>query len=87
MVAECTENGTGVYQHIPGIDYQRPLAADPGNFLEKLVLAHDTNRLNKALRKQVMSSALLSSGQELMFTAFICLGIYAAMEIFAAPPR
>jgi len=34
------------------------------------------------LRKQVLSGALLDSGQELMFTGFICLGIYLSLEQF-----
>jgi ATP-binding cassette subfamily C protein len=61
----------------------KPLKAMAREHLADQVLAHDTNRLNKALRRQVISGALLSSGQELMFTAFICLGVYAATEIFA----
>ncbi|NQX88764.1 MAG: ABC transporter ATP-binding protein [Halioglobus sp.] len=61
----------------------KPLKAMAREHLADQVLAHDTRRLNKALRKQVMSGALLSSGQELMFAAFICLGIYAAVEQFS----
>jgi len=61
----------------------KPLKAMAREHLADQVLAHDTNRLNKALRRQVMSSALLNSGQELMFTGFICLGVYVAMEKFS----
>lgn len=61
----------------------KPLKAMAREHLADQVLAHDTQRLNKALRKQVMSGALLSSGQELMFTAFICLGVYAAVVQFS----
>ncbi len=61
----------------------KPLKSMAREHLADQVLAHDTQRLNKALRKQVMSGALLSSGQELMFTAFICLGIYLAVDQFS----
>jgi ATP-binding cassette subfamily C protein len=57
----------------------KPLKAMSREHLADQVLAHDANRLNKALRRQVLSGALLDSGQELMFTGFICLGIYAAI--------
>jgi ATP-binding cassette subfamily C protein len=60
----------------------KPLKAMAREHLADQVLAHDTNRLNKALRKQVLSGAVLDSGQELMFTGFICLGIYIAMVRF-----
>ncbi|MCB1689050.1 MAG: ABC transporter ATP-binding protein [Halioglobus sp.] len=60
----------------------KPLKAMSREYLADQVLAHDTNLLNKSQRKQVLSAALLNSGQELMFTAFICLGIYVAMEKF-----
>ena len=60
----------------------KPLKAMAREHLADQVLAHDTNRLNKALRKQVLSGAVLDSGQELMFTGFICLGVYIAMERF-----
>jgi ATP-binding cassette, subfamily C, bacterial len=61
----------------------KPLKAMAREHLADKVLAHDTNRLNKALRRQVLSLALLDSAQELMFTGFICLGVYVAMEQFA----
>jgi ATP-binding cassette, subfamily C, bacterial len=60
----------------------KPLKAMAREYLADQVLAHDTNLLNKSQRRQVLSSALLDSGQELMFTAFICLGIYVAMAKF-----
>jgi ATP-binding cassette subfamily C protein len=46
------------------------------------VLAHDTNQLNRALRRQVLYAAVLDSAQELMFTGFICLGIWVAIVKF-----
>lgn len=57
----------------------KPLKAMSREHLADQVLAHDTNQLNKAQRKQVLSGALLDSAQELMFTGFICLGVYAAL--------
>ncbi len=61
----------------------KPLKAMGRENLADQVLAHDTNQLNKSQRRQVLSSALLNSAQELMFTAFICLGIYVAIELFS----
>lgn len=61
----------------------KPLKAMAREHLADQVLAYDTNRLNKALRRQVLSGAVLDSAQELMFTGFICLGIYVAIEKFA----
>lgn len=58
----------------------KPLKAMSREYLADQVLAHDTNLLNKSQRKQVLSAAILNSGQELMFTGFICLGIFVAME-------
>lgn len=60
----------------------KPLKAMSREYLADQVLAHDTNLLNQSQRRQVLSAAILNSGQELMFTAFICLGIYVAMEKF-----
>ena len=57
----------------------KPLKAMSREHLADQVLAHDANQLNKALRRQVLSGALLDSAQELMFTGFICLGVYAAI--------
>ena len=57
----------------------KPLKAMSREHLADKVLAHDTNQLNKAQRRQVLSGALLDSAQELMFTGFICLGVYAAI--------
>lgn len=46
------------------------------------VLASDTGKLNKALRRQVIAAAGLDAGQELMFAGFICLGIYVALGVY-----
>jgi ATP-binding cassette subfamily C protein len=61
----------------------KPLKAMAREHLADQVLAHDTGLLNKSLRRQVLSAAVLDSGQELMFAGFICLGIYVSLEIFA----
>ena len=60
----------------------KPLKAMAREHLADTVLAHETRRLNKALRRQVLASALLDSAQELMFALFICLGIYVALETY-----
>jgi len=60
----------------------KPLKAMSREHLADQVLAHDTNRLNKALRRQILAGAVLDSAQELMFTIFICLGIFVALESY-----
>jgi ATP-binding cassette subfamily C protein len=60
----------------------KPLKAMAREDSADQVLAHDTRLLNKAQRRLVLSGALLDSSQELMFTAFICLGVYVAMEMY-----
>ena len=62
----------------------KPLKAMAREHLADTVLAHETTRLNKALRRQVLSAAVLDSAQELMFTVFICLGVYVAIAMFSA---
>jgi len=61
----------------------KPLKAMAREHLADMVLAHETNQLNKALRRQVLSAAILDSAQELMFTVFICIGMYMALEVFS----
>jgi len=60
----------------------KPLKAMAREHLADTVLAGETRRLKKALRKQVLSAAVLDSAQELMFASFICLGIYVAIVTF-----
>jgi ATP-binding cassette subfamily C protein len=60
----------------------KPLKAMAREHLADKVLANETRRLNKALRVQVLSAAVLDSAQELMFAIFICLGIYVALAIY-----
>jgi ATP-binding cassette subfamily C protein len=61
----------------------KPLKAMAREHLADMVLASETWRLNKALRLQVLSQAMLSSAQELMFAIFICLGIYLSLEVYS----
>tara|TARA_R110001599_G_scaffold353884_2_gene602372 strand:+ start:57977 stop:59722 length:1746 start_codon:yes stop_codon:yes gene_type:complete len=61
----------------------KPLKAMAREHLADQVLAHDTNKLNKALRRQVLYAAILDSAQELMFAGFICLGVWVAIEKFS----
>ncbi|MEP6388689.1 MAG: ABC transporter ATP-binding protein [Halioglobus sp.] len=61
----------------------KPIKAMAREHLADKVLERDTLRLNRSLRRQVMSAAVLDSAHELMFTVFICLGIYVALDIFA----
>jgi ATP-binding cassette subfamily C protein len=61
----------------------KPLKAMAREHLADKVLARVTWRLNKALRLQVLSAAVLSSAQELMFTVFICMGIWVALDVYA----
>ncbi|MEM8561559.1 MAG: ABC transporter ATP-binding protein [Pseudomonadota bacterium] len=61
----------------------KPVKAMAREHLADQVLALDTNRLNKALRRQVIYAAILDSAQELMFASFICLGVWVAVEKFS----
>ena len=61
----------------------KPLKAMAREHLADQVLAHDTNQLNKALRRQVLYAAILDSAQELMFAGFICLGVWVAIKKFS----
>lgn len=76
LMASLMANLTDTLQSV------KPLKAMSREHLADQVLAHDTNQLNKALRRQVRYSAILDSAQELMFTGFICLGIWMAIEQF-----
>jgi ATP-binding cassette subfamily C protein len=60
----------------------KPLKAMSREHLADKVLAHDTNQLNRSLRRQVLYAAVLDSAQELMFTGFICLGVWVAIVKF-----
>jgi ATP-binding cassette subfamily C protein len=60
----------------------KPLKAMAREELADTVLQLETNRLNKALRKQVFSKEALGALQEPMITAFLAMGLYAAMILF-----
>ncbi len=60
----------------------KPLKAMAREHLADQVLAGETVRLNRALQRQVFSAALLNSVQDLLFAAFIALGIYLALVVF-----
>lgn len=57
----------------------KPLKAMAREHLADSVLEMETSRLNKSLRRQVFSKALLGSAQDVMFTVFIALGMYVAL--------
>lgn len=61
----------------------KPLKAMAREHLADNVLAGETTRLNLALRRQVLSGALLDSLQELMFATLIALGIYLALQVLS----
>ncbi|WP_297774673.1 ABC transporter ATP-binding protein [uncultured Roseovarius sp.] len=61
----------------------KPLKAMARENLADQLLHHETNRLNKALRRQVLASAGLNSGQDLMFIIVIAFGIYLALGILS----
>ncbi len=60
----------------------KPLKAMAREHLADTVLAGETYRLNRALERQVFSSALLNSVQDLLFALFIALGMYIALVTF-----
>jgi len=64
----------------------KPLRAMARVHLADTALARDTTRINKSIRRRVLSGAVLISAQELMFAIFIALGMYAALAIFGMEP-
>jgi len=57
----------------------KPLKAMAREHLVDSVLVMKTSKLNKALRKQVFSTAVLKATQEEMFTIVIALGMFVAL--------
>lgn len=49
------------------------------------LLSVTTGKLNRALRKQVFSSAMLSSAQDQMFTMFLAGGMFIALAVLDMP--
>ncbi len=60
----------------------KPLKAMAKEYLASTALAATTQRLNKALRKKVMSKALLNSTQDEMFALLIVAGVFVALIYF-----
>ena len=63
----------------------KPLKAMAREHLADTVLAMKTSKLNKTLRKQVFSTAVLKASQEEMFTIVIALGMFVALVKFEMP--
>ncbi len=63
----------------------KPLKAMANEHLADNVLADTTSKLNKALKKQVFSSAVLNAAQEEMFAIVIALGMYVALVNYGMP--
>lgn len=63
----------------------KPLKAMAREHLANTVLADTTSKLNRALRKQVFSSAVLNSTQEVMSTIVIAGGMFVALVKFNMP--
>lgn len=61
----------------------KPLKAMAREALTDELLRKETNRLNKALRRQVLAGAALDSGQDLMFVALIAFGVYMALGVLS----
>ncbi|MGI9284095.1 MAG: ABC transporter ATP-binding protein [Pseudomonadales bacterium] len=63
----------------------KPLKAMAREHLADRVLAMETSRLNRALQRQVFSSAMLNAAQEEMFAIIIAVGIFVALVQFEMP--
>ena len=63
----------------------KPLKAMAREHLADSVLAMKTSKLNKALRRQVFSTAVLKAAQEEMFAIVIALGMFVALVKLEMP--
>jgi ATP-binding cassette subfamily C protein len=63
----------------------KPLKAMAREHLADAVLSMKTSKLNKALRKQVFSTAVLKATQEELTTIVIAIGIFVALVKFEMP--
>ncbi len=63
----------------------KPLKAMAREHLADKVLSMKTSKLNKALRKQILSTALLRAAQEEMTVIFIAIGIFVTLVQFEMP--
>ncbi|MGD8936923.1 MAG: ABC transporter ATP-binding protein [Thiogranum sp.] len=63
----------------------KPLKAMAREHLARNVLSDTTTQLNKALKKQIFSAAVLDASQEEMFAILIALGMYVALVNYGMP--
>ncbi|MGD8673536.1 MAG: ABC transporter ATP-binding protein [Thiogranum sp.] len=63
----------------------KPLKAMAREHLADTVLSNTTSKLNKALKKQIFSTAVLDATQEEMFAIVIALGMYVALVHYNMP--
>ena len=63
----------------------KPLKSMAREHLVDSVLTIETWKLNKALRKEVFSTALLNSGQDLMLATVIAVGLYVSLVKYDMP--
>lgn len=63
----------------------KPLKAMARESLVGPLLEHETQRLNRALQKQVLSKEALTVLQELLIVVFLALGAYVALARFNEP--
>ncbi len=63
----------------------KPLKAMAREYLVDTVLSDTTSKLNKALKKQIFSDAVLNAAQEEMFALVIALGMYIALVNYGMP--
>jgi ATP-binding cassette subfamily C protein len=63
----------------------KPLKAMAREHLARNVLSDTTTQLNKALKKQIFSAAVLDAAQEEMFAILIALGMYIALVNYGMP--
>lgn len=61
----------------------KPLKAMAREAQVDRLLETETNRLNKALRRQVLAGAALDAGQDLMFVCLIATGVYLALGVLS----
>jgi ATP-binding cassette subfamily C protein len=60
----------------------KPLKAMSREYLAGTVLSYETNKLNRAIQKQVLSKAALSAAQDPLLVMIVALGIYFSYEKF-----
>jgi len=63
----------------------KPLKAMAREHLAKAIMIEETNRLNKALRRQVFSKEALKAFQEPMITVILVVGLYFSLVHFKIP--